>query len=67
MEMKITRKNKIIYIKNFLRKVKWKNLFMLILFILTYLYVFNNILNIIKTLVLLVINFITFKYIKKNI
>lgn len=65
--MKRTRKNKIIYIKNFLRKVKWKNLFMLILFILTYLYVFNNILNIIKTLVLLVINFITFKYIKKNI
>ena len=67
MEMKRTKKNKIKYIKNFLRKIKWKNLFMLVLFILTYLYIFNNILSIIKTLILIVINYITFKHIKKNI
>lgn len=65
--LKRTRKNKTKYIINFLKKIKYKNIIILILFILSYLYIFNNILNIIKILILLVINYITFKYIKKNI
>lgn len=65
--MKRYKKNKTKYVINFFRKVKYKNIIILILFILSYLYIFNNILNIIKILILLVINYITFRYIKKNI